>query len=110
MADLTALDMASEEAHAIGNFAHYIHKACGEAKFETGKLDCTDMSATIRDIRSALDRLADNVFTVNREQRGSDEAIQKQQILYRKEQERVVEAARVAALEAEMRPEPFSLD
>jgi hypothetical protein len=54
--------------------------------------------------------MADAIYTTNREQKGSDEAIQKRQMLYRKEQERIAREARERAEQEALKPVPFSLD
>lgn len=105
MADLTALDMARIE---MQNMDDYVGRL--KILLRPDKLDCSTISGDIRCMRAVLDRFADAVFTVNREQRGSDEAIQKQQMLYKKEQERLAREARERAELEALKPVPFSLD
>ena len=105
MADLTALDMARLKNQDIGNLSHQLHSAL------TGEtIDCTLCSDLIRRLQTNVNDIRDHVFTVNREQRDSDEAIQKQQILYKKEQERLAREARERAELEALKPVPFSLD
>lgn len=109
MADLTALDMAKEHLVDLQAYVNGIKRAL-ETPNEDGQIDCSFASLRLRAARSSLDNLSDHIFALNREQKGSDEAIQKQQMLYRKEQERLAREARERAEQEALKPVPFSLD
>ncbi len=108
MADLTALDMAREDSILLNEYVIAIGDAL---RPDFGmEINCTAASEYIRNAQTCLNSIRDKVFTINREQKGADEAIQKKQMLYARGQEKIRNQALLDALERDLKPAPFSLD